>query len=94
MRKAIVSFFGTAWGKASAGALMVLSVLGIAAPAFAQTASTYTPTNASTDVTNFAGTTFASVAPMLLAVAGALIGIVLLVWGIRVVLHKVRGVSI
>ena len=69
-------------------AAVVLGIVG--APAIAS-AQSYPASDALTDATSFAGQTFSGAAPIIVAVATAVIGVMLLSWAIGFVLHKIRA---
>lgn len=68
----------------------IVGVLALPGYAFAAAGDPYTPATALTDATSFAGTLTSSAAPVVLAIAGAVIGLMLLGWAIRTVFSKVR----
>lgn len=78
------------------GLVVALSTVVVATAAYA---GTYTgtastdATQAQSDILSFLGTMVSSIAPVLIAVALGVIGIVILGWGIRTVFHKVRGAA-
>lgn len=78
----------------------VAAVLGVVASivtgsaAFAQTApAPYATTQAVTDSTTYIGQLTSGLVPIMLAIAGGIIGISILGWGLRTVFHKVRGAA-
>lgn len=77
--------------------VMALSLALAASPAFAVGGYTGVPatdaTQAQSDILGFLGTLVSAMAPVLIAVAGGVIGVFLLGWGIRTVFHKVRGAA-
>jgi hypothetical protein len=69
--------------------LFMLGAVGAAsAPAFAQS---YTVSSASADVNTFIGSNFESVGALILEVAGAVLALVVLMWGIKWVLGLFTG---
>jgi hypothetical protein len=78
------------------GTVVCLSTLLVAAPAFA-VGYTGVPaddaTQASTDILAFLATMVSAIAPVFIAVAGGVVGITILAWGIKTVFRKVRGAA-
>ncbi len=61
-----------------------------ASAAFAQTAPTpYSASQAASDTTGFIGTLTGGLAPLIVAIAGGVVGLVILSWGIKTVFRKV-----
>jgi hypothetical protein len=86
---AIRAYFASSWGVATGiGAFMVGIVTISASPALAQA---YTVGSAKADVTSFIGDNFTSVGALILAVAGSILGLVVLMWGIKWVLGLFSG---
>lgn len=81
----IKGFMGSAAGRVSAAAATTLVVLGVASPAFAVTP------NPTTDVTSFATTSISQLYPIVLAVAGAMVTLLVLRWGVKKVLSVIKG---
>jgi hypothetical protein len=75
----------TTGGRISAAALAVVTVLGIASPSFA------TSLDPTTDVTTFATSAISQLYPIVLAVAGAMVALLVLRWGVKKVLSVLKG---
>jgi len=67
----------------------MIVVLATNALAATSTTPPYTASSAKNDTVNFVGELTGGTAPIMLAVAGACIGVVLLSWGIKTVYRKV-----
>jgi type IV secretory pathway VirB2 component (pilin) len=73
--------------KAIAAVAVVLGVLSFAVPAFAVT----TPYDPTSDVTTLAGNAATTMGPIIVAVAGAIVGLAILSWGLRAVFRAIRS---
>ncbi len=62
-----------------------------ASAAFAQTTgpAPYSASEAASDTTGFIGTLTGGLAPLIIAIAGGVVGLVILSWGIKTVFRKV-----
>lgn len=82
------------WGASVKGQVVLVGLLvtgvivGTSVPAFAQS---YTVGNASSDVGSFIGGNFTTVGALILEVAGAILGLVVLMWGIKWVMGLFGG---
>jgi len=78
-----------------AGAATVAGISGVllwATTAYAQVAPTpYSASTAKTDSTDYIGQLTNGLVPVMLAIVGGTVGIIVLGWGLRTVSHKVRG---
>jgi hypothetical protein len=79
------------------GSMITASLVLLSSPAWAVTTYTGVPAHdgasASTDILAFLGTMVSAIAPVFIAVAGGVVGITILAWGIKTVFRKVRGAA-
>lgn len=73
----------------------ITAVMLTATAAYAQVTppEPYSAADAVTDSTGFIGTLTEGIVPVMLAVAGGIVGLVVLSWGLKTVFRKVRGAA-
>jgi hypothetical protein len=79
--------------KAYAVVAIVVGAVAFGTPVFAVDAVPYDASAAAAAATNFVGQLTGGLVPVMVAIAGGIVGIAVLGWGLRVVFSKVRSAA-